>query len=49
MVGLDSDGAATPAVVLSIVGVDSSPLLTSLIYLLRCLALISLSTKNFRL
>ena len=38
-----------PAMVLFAVGVDSSPLSTSLIYLMRCLALISLSTRNFRL
>ena len=49
MAGLDFYGAVAPAVILSAGGPDFTPRLTSLTYLFRCLALISLSTKNFRL
>ena len=49
MVGLNSDGASMPATVLSAIGADSSPRSASMIYLIRCPTLISLSTRNFRL
>ena len=47
MPGLDSDGAAVPTVILSAIGTDYTPRSTFLTYLLRCPALINLSTKNF--
>ena len=46
---LVSDEAAAPVVILSGGGPDSILRSTSLTYLLRCPALISLSTRNFRL
>ena len=47
--GLDSDGVVIPTVILSAACPDSTPWSSSLIHLLRCLPLISFSTKNFRL
>ena len=46
---LGSDGVAALAAILSTAGPDSSLWSSSLRYLLRCPALISFSTKNFRL
>ena len=49
MTGLGSDGVVALAAILSAAGRDSSMWSASLIYLLRCLALTSFSTKSFRL
>ena len=49
MTGLGSDGVVAPAAILFAVGSNSSLWFASLIYLLRCLALTSFFTKNFRL
>ena len=49
MAGLDSDVAVETAIILFVACPDSTPWSISLMYLLRCLALISFSTKNFKL
>ena len=49
MADLDSGETTTPVVILSAGGSGSALWSTSLTYLMRCLALISLSTRNFRL
>ena len=49
MTGLDSDGIVALAMILFAACPDTTPWLSSIIYLLRCPALISFFTKNFRL
>ena len=46
MAGLDSDETAASAMVLSVACLDSTPWSSSLIYLLRCPALISFSIRT---
>ena len=49
MVGRGSDGCSAPAISLLAAGVVSVPWVGSQMYLLRCLARINFSTRNFRL
>ena len=49
MTGLGSDGVMAPTAILFAIGPDSFMWFASLIYFLRCPALTSFSTRNFRL